>query len=480
MHIRELQHIQLFKGVSDQEFTCDVEGSHKVLQEGDILFREGEEATFFFLVLEGRLELYRIIKGDELTINEFTVGTTGGEVPLLGGTPHLANCRAREDTTIFCLDKEHFWKMMGNCRTIRERILADNANRSSELSIMSFQREKLISLGTMSAGLAHELNNPAAAARRAARNLQSTLSRFDRSSASILAKYIFRNPEAASEKGYPFKEIEDKRQLEGVKLDMMARRDREDEMADWLEEMGMGDPYEIAGTLVDCGYEREVMEGFSQKLIAEEVPNFITWVYQEMEIHRLADELAKSTIRISDVIAAMKSYSFMDRSMEKKKTGLKEGLEDTLTLLHFKLKKKNISLEKHFDESAPAVPVYGSEINQVWTNLLDNAIDAVDKGGKIRVGLMPYREGRQEYALVTFADNGHGIPEKIRKNIFDPFFTTKEVGKGTGLGLDISYRIVVSRHKGRLTFDTDESGTTFCVKLPAADPEQKQTNNPVN
>ncbi|MGB3184160.1 MAG: ATP-binding protein [Cyclobacteriaceae bacterium] len=465
MYIRELQHIQLFKGLSEGEINCDIRGTEKVLETGDILFREGEEATFLFLVLEGTLELYRFIKGEKLTVSEFTTGTTGGEVALLGGTAHLAECQAQEPTTLFCLDKDQFWKMMGDCTTIRERILADNASRTRQLSTMSFQREKLISLGTMSAGLAHELNNPAAAARRAARNLQSTLDRFDRDSSAILSKYIFKTtPDPA--KGYPFAEIEDKRQIEGVELDMITRSEREDDMADWLEELGMDDPYEMASTLVDSGYEREVMESFSEKLVPEEVTSFITWVYGEMEIHRLADELAKSTIRISDVIAAMKSYSFMGRSLEKKQSDLSQGLQDTLTLLHFKLKKKNITLKKDFDTSTPEVPVYGSEINQVWTNLLDNAIDAVDKGGRITVRLSAYEKSDTRYARVDFEDNGHGIPENIQKTVFDPFFTTKEVGKGTGLGLDISYRIVVTRHRGELYFDTGKTGTTFTVLLP--------------
>ncbi|MGB5926740.1 MAG: ATP-binding protein, partial [Cyclobacteriaceae bacterium] len=145
---------------------------------------------------------------------------------------------------------------------------------------------------------------------------------------------------------------------------------------------------------------------------------------------------------------------------------LSQGLQDTLTLLHFKLKKKNITLKKDFDTSTPEVPVYGSEINQVWTNLLDNAIDAVDKGGRITVRLSAYEKSDTRYARVDFEDNGHGIPENIQKTVFDPFFTTKEVGKGTGLGLDISYRIVVTRHRGELYFDTGKTGTTFTVLLP--------------
>ena len=463
MIIKELREIDLFSDITDEELEEDVRGELIELKKGDHLFHEGDKVTNFYIFLDGTLEIYRIIRGEKLSIGFFTKGMSGGEVPLLSGTRHLANGIAVTDMKIFKVDEDDFWYMLGNCSTARGKILSNMSLRMSALTHLSFQREKLASLGTMAAGLAHELNNPASAAKRTAENLAGTIHEFDIFSTEILKHYMFRDE--VKKDGFLFKPIEDVININGVEMDALERNELEDEIAAWMEETGVADPWELASILVSAGFTKSILSDFSVNLKPDQVVNFLNWLPRDVEMRKLAGELVESTSRISELVSAMKSYSYMDKTHEKRKIDLHEGIENTLIILNHKLKKKNITLKKEFDRNIPKISAYGVELNQVWTNLLDNSIDAVPNNGTIAVKTW-FNDNGSNTVNVEITDNGKGIPPDIQNKIFDPFFTTKAPGEGSGLGLEISYRIIVNQHKGYIGFESKPGFTKFSVCLP--------------
>jgi signal transduction histidine kinase len=366
----------------------------------------------------------------------FKKGMSGGEMPLLAGTPHPGNARAITDVTLYRISEQNFWQLLADCEAVRRKILKDMAERLQEINQLSYQREKLISLGTMAAGLAHELNNPASAARRASQRLRETLDAFDQHSSSMLKACIFK-PEVDIS-GYPFQPILDRRQLDGVSTDALSRADQEDELADWLEERGFDDPYEMASTFVEVGYDQPLLAGFSEKLLPEQVNNFLQWVHKEMEMLRLANDLQESTSRLQTLVTAVKEYSYMDQGSHVQQVDLHKSLDNTLLVLNHKSKHKGIRFVKEYGQDVPSIEAYGGELNQVWTNLLDNAIDAVpEQGGQDH---HPHVRGRLWQSHPTdvrgkSANNGSGIPKESRRfsNRFSP-----RTRQGTGIGLEIS------------------------------------------
>jgi signal transduction histidine kinase len=463
MIIKELKNIDLFSDITDEELDEDVKGITVELKKGDHLFHEGDSARSFYIFLEGTLEIYRIIKGEKLQIGHYLKGMSGGEVPLLSGTPHLANGMALSDMKIFIIEESDFWFMLGNCSTVRSKILSNMSSRMFELTHLSFQREKLVSLGTMAAGLAHELNNPASAAKRTAESLANTIHEFDIFSTKILKYNMFRDE--VDKEGFPFRPLEDVINISGVERDAVERNELEDELSGWMEEQGVGEPWELTSILVSVGFTKKILNEFSEKLKPDQVFNFLNWLPRDVEMRRLAGELVESTTRISELVSAMKAYSYMDKTHEKRKIDLHEGIENTIIILSHKLKKKNITLKKEFYYNIPKITAYGVELNQVWTNLIDNAIDAVSDGGQITVksGL---NINSPNTVNVEVIDNGNGIPPEVQEKIFDPFFTTKAPGEGSGLGLEITYRIIVNQHKGSVGFESRPGFTKFSVCLP--------------
>lgn len=462
MKLRDFKHIDLFADLSEGALDFEIGGRLVELDQGEQLFQEGDETREFFIVLEGTIRVYRIIKGQELPITDFNKGATGGEVPLLSGTPHLANGKTLSEVKLLVLDEAAFWVLMSRFESVRRKVLANMAERMRDLQLLSAQREKLVSLGTLAAGLSHELNNPAAAARRSAQKLVETLNEFGAHAASLIKPIIFQKLDLEDD---PLPALLAAMQLQGVALDPLSQSTREDELADWLEEQEIDQPWEAAATLVSVGYTRDLLAEFALTLAPEHVANFLIWLDKDVEMRLLAYELGESTTRISQLVGAMKSYSYMDQAVEKAEVDLHAGLDNTLLILKHKLKTKNIQVDKAYSDQIGTICAYGSELNQVWTNLIDNAIDALPEGGVITIKTY-LDEDDPNTVWLEISDNGPGIPEDIQNKIFDPFFTTKEVGQGAGLGLEISQRIIVNQHKGTINLESEPGETTFTVCLP--------------
>jgi signal transduction histidine kinase len=340
---------------------------------------------------------------------------------------------------------------------IQRRVMQQVAPVISRLTEIEQSRERLASLGTMAAGLAHELNNPAAAARRAAAQLTEALDVISSAMARFVEVGVERN-EAAQ-----LVELQQQavaRAASATALDTLDASDAEDELLARLETLGVAEPWRLAEPLAAAGIDQPWLDRVSE-LAGPATDAALRWVAATLTAGRLAAELRESTERMSGLVGAVKSYAYMDRG-ELVEVDVHDGLETTLAVLGYKLKHTGITVVRDYDRTLPMLTVRGSELNQVWTNLLDNAIDALGDQGTIT--LTTRSDGG--CAVVEITDDGPGIANDVAERIFDPFFTTKDVGRGTGLGLATARRIVVDRHDGSLSFASKPGRTTFSVRLP--------------
>ena len=458
--VQDLETVTDFQGVPKEELGWLAENlSLRELGKGEPYYRQGEPADTLQVVLAGTIELVRHEGGKEVASFLLEPGEVSGRLPFSRMEAYGASATALAPSRVAELSTSLFPALHERAPVLLQRLVYEMLDRTREYTRLGAQREKLMSLGTMSAGLAHELNNPAAAAKRAAQSLQETLQAFDEHSSKILSPVMFKE----THDGDPFGPIYEAVTLNGDTLGTLERSDREDELGEWLEGRGVARAWEVAATLVAGGVTLQALAQVADDLKPEQVKNFLEWLPRDVEMRLLAQELTEATSRISELVGAMKAYSYMDQGLEKGTVDLHEGLRNTLTILKHKFAKKNIRVVKEFGE-VPPLPAYGSELNQVWTNLLSNAVDAVDEGGTVtlRTGVDP----SAAVACVDVIDDGGGVPEEIRDRIFEPFFTTKGVGEGTGMGLDIANRIVRQRHRGTLQLESAPGATRFSVRLP--------------
>lgn len=427
------------------------------LAAGETLFTQGSPGDKAYFIQEGLLEILNTAGGREVLIAVRKPGELIGEMALLEETPRSAEVRARADSLLFAIGKQQFEQLFGSSPAALKNMLHTVLFRLRETQAMLQHSERMAQLGTLTAGVAHELNNPASAARRAADQLFEELPRFKQAQSALQQLALTPNQQEKLSA-----EIQRAEQQAGrpPELDALVRSDQESSLESWLETHGVSDSWQLAPALVDLAYDAARLEHLAREFGPEQFGVVIRALNASYLIQRLSIEIGQAAGRISELVRALKGYSYLDQGPVQP-VDIHQGLEDTLMILRGKIN-QGISVRREYAEDLPRIQGYGSELNQVWTNLIDNALDAVDGAGEIV--LRTRREG--DRVVVEVNDNGPGIPEEIQGRVFDQFFTTKDLGKGTGLGLDISYRIVVDKHRGDIRLSSQPGNTRFEVWLP--------------
>jgi signal transduction histidine kinase len=468
--IDELRTLFLFEKLTEDQlgWLCR-EGRVEHVDPGPV-FHEGDPATCFYVLLGGEVVLSRRVGADDVEINRTSergvyAGATqvylGDRVPQV----YTASLRVTRPSRFYVLSSAAFNQMMQDWFPMALHLLEGMFIGVQTSQRIVGQRERLLALGSLSAGLTHELNNPAAAAVRATSSLRERVAGMRHKLGTIaagpydrdaLATLILLQEEAAE------------RVSKAPTLSPMEASDREDEVGDWLEAHGVADGWELAPTFVQAGLDAGWLDQVAATVDGQTLEGALRWLNYTAETELLMNEIEDSTNRISVLVDAAKQYSQLDRAPYRV-VDVHELLDSTLLMMSRKLG-DGITVVKDYDRALPQIPVYAAELNQVWTNLIDNAVSAMGGNGTLTVRTA--LDG--DRVLIEIGDTGPGVPAGIRERIFEPFFTTKEVGEGTGLGLDISWRIVVNKHHGDLQVESEPGNTRFRVRLPLTAPDAER------
>jgi signal transduction histidine kinase len=461
----ELRSLFLFEHLTDDQLAWLCREGRVLRTDAGLVYAEGDPAASLFVLLTGTVVLLRRIGADEAEVTRTSNpgAYAGAFFAYLGDrVPQVYNnsMRAAEPSRFFVLDAGKFAQLMADWFPMAVHLLEGLFFGTKNTQEAIGQRERLLALGSLSAGLTHELNNPAAAAVRATGALRERAAALrgglaeiaaGQHDGAVLAALLQLQGEAASHVAH------------GTALSPLESSDREDEVADWLDQHGVADGWQLAPSFVQAGLGPAWLEQVAAKISTashDDLAVALRWLGDTVETELLLAEIKDSVTRISALVASARQYSQLDRAPYQV-TDVHELLDSTLVMLGEKIG-PGITIVKHYDRSLPRVPGYPAELNQVWTNLIDNAVAAMAGTGTLTITTA---DDRGEL-LVEFADTGPGIPAEIRERIFEPFFTTKAVGQGTGLGLDISWRVVVGRHHGDLRVESVPGDTRFQVRLP--------------
>jgi signal transduction histidine kinase len=422
---------------------------------GEMVIAEGDPGDAVYIILSGELEVIKRDAGRNITLATRRPGEFLGEMSLLEQAPRSASVRAVVASQLLVIGPEAFRRLLARQPEAATTLLRTVVGRLRSTEASLIQSDKLASLGTLAAGLAHELNNPAAAIQRSTGYLSEAFEAWRQRTVELSSLDLGadeRRSLAGLERSIA--ECQSSRQSDA------AARTAEPALVSRLEAFGVPEPWEIGPAMAAYGWTAERVEQISASFGPADLGLVLRWLGAGFAAQQLMDEIQSASKAISDIVRAVKSYAYLDQAPVQD-VDLEVSISDTLMILNHKLK-HGVEVVRRFETGLPRIEAYAGELNQVWTNIIDNAIQAMDGRGRLEVGAR--RLG--EEVEVRIADDGPGIPAEIAERIFEPFFTTKAQGVGTGLGLHIAHNIVVNRHRGRLTFDTKPGRTEFRIVLP--------------
>jgi signal transduction histidine kinase len=463
----ELRKVTILSSLKDDGIRC-LSGFEEIyLAKDDMLVRQGEVAHHFWILLKGELRLSQAQPdGREIVMTTIPSGYSFGEVPLLANIPNAVSIYANGPCHLVQLDEEAFWNLMTSCPDVRKAILGNMAQRFQKLQSVTVQQEKMASLGTLAAGLMHELNNPGSAARRAAQQLRENLIRMHELSLK------FKERDLTKEQKHCMFDLQ-KQALatkQPLMMNSLEQSDAEEALAEWMESANIENAWKMAPTLVSIGMDAKKLEGLRNEFDGPMLSQALGWLEALVSSMQLVGTIEESIGRVTDLVKAVKTYAYEGKG-QKQTIDINDSIHATLVILAHKLREKEIVVEKNFAPDLPPLHSDCSGLNQIWTNLLDNAIDAVPQHGLIRVRTWAEKKKGQPDdshvdLCISVSDNGSGIPLESQPQIFDPFYTTKPVGVGTGIGLGIVQRIV-EQYGGVIRFSSEPGNTEFVVRLPS-------------
>ncbi|MGB7925363.1 MAG: ATP-binding protein [Pyrinomonadaceae bacterium] len=460
--VEALRGVGVFSDMPEDQLSWFAENStERHLAAGEIIFKSGDKAEWMAVYLEGESHVLR----DENVLDDYVyiiragdpLTEVSGMLPYSRMTEFTVTIRAVVPTRVLLFPITLFPEMLQRMPSLGQRLVGVMSDRVREGTRLNVQRDKLMALGKLSAGLAHELNNPAAAAQRAADEMIAALDELRAADLRLCRQNLSANQRTLIT---DFEHRAIAWQDDALLLGALEQSDLEDSLASWLEGQDVEEGWKVASFLVEGGIDIASLERVTSEVGKEALGDLLSRVAAQLRVARLVKDIKAGTTRIAELVGAIKEYSYMDQA-SRQEVDLHKGLDNTLLILKHKLKSKNITVVRDYSKDLPSIKAFGSELNQVWTNLIDNAIDAMPEGGrlKVRTKLEPVN------VMIEVRDNGPGIPSEAQAHIFEPFFTTKPVGAGTGLGLDTSMKIV-RKHHGNLRFETKPGDTCFQVRLP--------------
>ena len=456
----ELLKLELFQKLSSDrlDWVCD-RSSYFELPKGKILVKEGDEHRGFLILTSGTIGITRMSEGVEMPIGQHEAPSFFGEIQIMTDDLVPVTLRALTDCLVHEITGEDFLQLVHECRDFERTVFRTIQKRVQGLQSFIQNREKMAALGTLSAGLAHELNNPTAAVVRSLKDITPAMLELQRMNLVYGQRNVDDEHTAkwlkVRDDGYDF--------IVNNDSDPLEMMDREDALIDWLEDYGVAEAWKLAEPLAAGNIEPQLLDRLMERWrndTTELRDMGLRWLALSFEVMTMIKSGLRGAERVSELVQSMRSYSHLDRGA-KQQVDVHQGIEDTLQLLSHQLK-QGVKVKRTYDRNLPCILAFGSELNQVWTNLIDNSIQAMSEKGDLEI----ITEGKGDRILVKVIDSGTGIPPKIQSRIFEPFFTTKTVGKGSGLGLDNVRRIVENRHRGSITVDSRPGKTCFQVCLP--------------
>jgi len=460
--VEALRRVHVFADLPEDQLQWFAENVHdNRYAVGDVLFQKGDPPDWMTIFIEGEMHAYRDDNAHDGYVYIARAGDPSSEVtgmlPFSRMTQFTVTGRAVMPSRVMRFPVNLFPELLQRMPVLAKRLVGIMTDRVRESTTANQQQDKLMALGKLSAGLAHELNNPAAGATRAANDLIVTLAEL-RAADLRLCHHDLTTDQESVIRSFETNALE--HTATAAQMNSLEQSDREEIVSAWLEEHGIEDAWKLSGNLVEAGIDAADLEQLSDEIEANAFADVLARVNAQLAAAKLASEIKTSTARISELVGAIKEYSYMDQAAVQE-VNIHKGLDSTLIILKHKLKKKSIQLTREYDETLPHIKAYGSELNLVWTNLIVNAVEAMPEGGTLKI------RTRKEPTdiMIEIRDNGSGIPENLKSRIFEPFFTTKPVGEGTGLGLDAVARIV-RKHRGNIRFDSKPGDTCFQVRLP--------------